>query len=120
MLLNALRFIFISSSGVCYGFTPVRSLVTSQAFASSVINTINQEFVIDNDVVKDIFQHDLHLSTDIFYTMILGYTIYLQYNFQINKKNWDNIELYSSIRRRTNSILTILFIIFIKNVDNAI
>jgi len=103
-----------------FAYTPIRSLVTSQAFTSSVINTINQEFVIDNDIVKDIFQRQLHIGSDIFYTLVLGYTIYLQFQFQNSGKNWDNIELYSTIRRRTNSLLMVLFIVFIKNVENAI
>jgi len=86
MLVSIIRLMVgTAGAGLCNGFTPIRSLVTSQAFTSSVLNTINQEFVFDNDVVKDIFQSNLHLGTDLLYTAILGYTVYLQY--QNNKKN---------------------------------
>jgi hypothetical protein len=112
--------LFICFLGHSYGFTPIRSIVTTQAFTESFINNINQEFVTDGGVVKDIFQYHLHPELDIVYTVVFMGTAYLQYNMFIDKKNWDNVELYQKSRRAFNAFLTIIFIIFIRNIDNAI
>jgi len=100
--------------------TPVRSMITYRAFTSSVLNTINEQFIVDNDIVNDLLQSHAHVASDILYTFILGFTVYLQLKFYVSKQNWEDIELYSSIRRKSNSLLLILFVVFIKNVENAI
>jgi hypothetical protein len=106
--------------GHSYGFTPIRSIITSQAFTESLINNINQEFVTDGGVVKDIFQYHLHPELDIAYIGIFMGTAYLQYCMFIDRKNWDNVELYQKSRRGFNAFLMIMFIIFVRNIDNAI
>ena len=113
------NFLFCCTAG-CQGFSPIRSLITYRAFTSSVLNTINEQFVTDNDIVQDVFQSHMHVGADILYTFILGGTVYLQWKFYMNKHTWEDIGLYSSIRRKSNSILLVLFIVFIKNVENAI
>jgi hypothetical protein len=105
---------------VCYGFTPIRNIITSQALTSSLLNSINEEFVTDTNVIKDLFQYHLHVQADILYTGLFVATAYLQYTMFIDKRNWDDIDLYQIYRRRFNMILTVLFIVFVRNIDNAI
>ena len=106
--------------GFCHGFTPVKNLVATKAFTESLLNNINQEFITDGSVAKDIFQYHLHPELDLFYTSVFIGSAYLQYNMMNNRKNWNNIELYKKSRRRFNSILMILFVLFVRNIDNAI
>jgi hypothetical protein len=103
----------------CYGFTtPIRSIITAQAFASSISNIVNEEFVSDYSIVKDIFQNHQHVEADIIYTGMLASAIYVQIN--LYNKNWENIELYKNNRKVFNMILLFLFIVFTRNVENAI
>jgi hypothetical protein len=102
------------------GFTPIRNIITSQAFSSSLINGINEEFITDTGVVKDLFQYHLHVQADILYTAVFVVTLYLQYQMFMEKKNWDDIALYNIYRRRFNTLIMVFFIVFVRNIDNAI
>ena len=117
-MMKILIMLLVARSYNC--FTPVKNLVATQAFTESLLNNINQEFITDGSVAKDIFQYHLHTELDIFYTTIFIGTAYLQYNMFNNKKNWNDIELYKKSRRSFNAILMILFVIFVRNIDNAI
>ena len=105
-----------------FGFdlTPVRSIVSSQAFTSSLLRNINQEFISDNAVVKDIVHYHLHPELDLIYTGMFGLTLYLQYSMYMNRSNWEDIDLYIIQRRRFNIFIMVIFVIFVRNVDNAI
>jgi hypothetical protein len=113
--------ILVLTAPICsYGFTPIRNIVTGQAFTSSLLNNINQEFISENNVINDIVHYHLHPELDVIYTSVFAVTLYLQYIFYIEKKNWEDIELYSVYRKRFNMLLMVLFIVFAKNIDNAI
>ena len=103
-----------------FDLTPVRSIVSSQAFTSSLLRNINQEFISDNSVVKDIVQYHLHPELDLIYTSMFGLTLYLQYSMYMNRSNWEDIDLYIIQRRRFNIFIMVIFVIFVRNVDNAI
>ena len=107
---------------VCNGFilTPVRGIITSQAFSESLINNINQEFISDGGVMKDLFQYHYNIPADIIYTLFFMTTLYYQISTLDNKKIWDDIDLYQTYRRRFNMILMFMFVIFVRNIDNAI
>jgi hypothetical protein len=106
--------------GYCHGFTPVKNLIATKAFTDSLLNNINQEIITDGSIAKDIFQYHLHPELDLFYSGVFVFSAYLQYNMFYNRKNWNDIELYKKSRRRFNSILMILFVLFVRNIDNAI
>jgi len=104
----------------CYGFTtPIRTIITAQAFASSISNIVNEEFITDNGIIKDMFQNHQHMEADIIYTGLVASAIYIQYNYYLNK-NWENIELYKKNRKTFNMILLFLFIVLTRNIENAI
>ena len=103
-----------------FDVTPIRSIVASQAFTSSLLRNINQEFISDNGVVKDIIQYHLHPELDLIYTTMFALTLYLQYSMYMNRTNWEDIDLYIIQRRRFNLFIMIVFVIFVRNVDNAI
>jgi len=107
---------------MCNGFTltPVRSIITSQAFSESLINNINQEFISDGSVMKDLFQYHYHIPADILYTSMFLATLYYQISTLDDKKNWEDIALYQTYRRRFNMLLMFMFVVFVRNIDNAI
>jgi hypothetical protein len=107
---------------VCIGFTltPVRNIITTQAFSSSLINNINQEFISDGSVMKDLFQYHYHIPADILYTSMFMATLYYQLSTLDDKKNWEDIALYQTYRRRFNMLLMFMFVVFVRNIDNAI
>ena len=107
---------------LCNAFTltPVRSIITSQAFSSSLINNINQEFISDGGVVKDLLQYHYHIPADIVCTSMFLATLYYQLSTLDDKKNWEDIALYQTYRRRFNMLLMFMFVIFVRNIDNAI
>ena len=107
---------------LCNAFTltPVRNIITSQAFSSSLINGINEEFITDTGIVKDLFQYHLHVPLDILYTSIFIASLYYQISTFDDKKNWEDIALYKDYRRRFNMGLMFVFILFVRNIDNAI
>jgi hypothetical protein len=105
--------------GFCYGFTtPIRNIITAQAFASSISNIVNEEFVSDNSLVKDIFENHRHLEADVIYAGILAAAIYVQIDLQ--NKNWENIDLYKKNRKTFNMILLFIFIVLTRNIENAL
>jgi len=106
----------------CNGFnlTPVRSIISSQAFSESLINNINQEFISDGGVMKDLLQYHYHIPADIVYTSMFLATLYYQLSTLDNKKNWEDIALYQRYRRRFNMLLMFIFVVFVRNIDNAI
>jgi hypothetical protein len=106
--------------GLSFHITPIRSIIASQAFASSLLKNINQEFISDNTLFKDLLQYHSHINTDIAYTLLFAITLYTQYTFHIDNTGWEDIELFKNKRRKFNMILTILFVILVRNVDNAI
>lgn len=105
---------------ICYSFTPIRNIIATQAFTSSLIKSINQEIITDNSVIKDILYNHRHLAWDLFYTSIFALTLFSQYALFSDKTAWENIELYSSERKKFNIVLTIFVVIFARNVENAI
>jgi len=118
LLVGVLIFVLVPSCRA-FQFTPIRGLVTGQAFTSSLLQNINQEFITDDSVIQDIFEYHTHLQWDFVYTTLFGLTLYLQYNLNVNKTNWEHIPLYKVYRRRFNALLTILFIVLARNVQSA-
>jgi hypothetical protein len=113
----------LASPSLNVGFvpTPLRSIITSRAFISSILNTINDDFITNTNTISDIFQDHMHIQTDLIYTSVFLVSVYLQIQmYNSRKKNWDNITLYKKYRRQFNMILLILFIILTRNVENAI
>jgi hypothetical protein len=107
---------------LCNGFTitPIRNIITSHAFSSSVLKNINEEFITDTTVINDLLQYHSHIPLDILYTTLFVISIWYQFSTIDNRKNWEDIELYKDYRRKFNMILLFIFILFFRNIDNAI
>lgn len=122
MFKSLIMFLVFGSPLGCTAFTmtPLRTIITSQAFSSSLINNINQEFISDGGVVKDLFQYHYNIPADIIYTSLFIAAAYYQISTLDDRKIWEDIELYQRYRRRFNIILMFMFVVFVRNVDNAI
>ena len=99
--------------------TPLRKIVTLQAISSSVITMINREFIADSSsIYNDLVTYHSHIQADLFYTSILAFTLFIEHSYY--QKKWKNIIIYENERKMTNVIITLLFILLTRNVDNAI
>lgn len=101
----------------CLTTTPIRNLITVQAFTSSLSNIINREFTLDTSVLNDITQRHAHLQSDFMYCGILFTTLCIEYNY--NEKNWKNISLYTYNRKIFQAGLLFLFFFLSRNVESV-
>jgi hypothetical protein len=101
-------------------FTPLRGMITSQAFGSSLLQTINEELITDDSIVKDIVTSKYQPEILAVYTLVFGAAMYLQYYFLLRRSSWENIDQYRRDRRIFSCIMTIFFLLFVRNVENAI
>ena len=100
--------------------TPLRGMITSHAFGSSLLQTINEELITDDSIVKDIVTSKYQPQIIAAYTLLFGAAMYLQYYFLLRRSSWENIDQYRKDRRIFSSIMTIFFLLFVRNVENAI
>jgi hypothetical protein len=116
---------------ITYGFnirqSGLQNIITTRAFLTTLTEKINTEIISDTNVVGELtnIQYSHHIEnmfcvaiyTTILYGTILYFTYY-QDKEQIEKLN--NIEMFSSTKKRMNMLLIILILLFTKNIENAI
>lgn len=107
----------------CNGFTPIRQLISSQAFTASLTNMVNRELINDSvatNLYNDIFTHHYHVEKDLFYISILIATMYIEYNnCHENFYKWNKIMLFQNQNKIIKSFITFMFFMFIRNVETA-
>lgn len=100
--------------------TPLRKIITLQTISSSVVTMINREFIADSSsIYNDLVTYHSHIQADLFFTTILAFTLFIEHSYYYQKK-WKNIAIYENERKMANVIITLLFILLTRNVDNAI
>lgn len=107
--------------------TSLQNIITSRAFLTTITEKLNTEIITENNVVNEIakIQYNFHIEnmfyiaivTSFLYGLII-YATYYQDEEKIEKLN--NIELFSSLRRKINIVFIVMTIIFTKNIENAI
>lgn len=101
--------------------TPIKNIITTTAFASSLVNNINHEIISNNLLFKDISLHEFHFESDIIYGGIISSMVLVQYKILSPKeKKFQNIDLFNDVKRKSNIILIPILIILFRNIDNAI
>ena len=124
-------FCLIQLITITYGFnirqSGLQNIITTRAFVTTLTEKINTEIISDTNVVGELtnIQYSHHIEnmfcvaiyTTILYGAILYFTYY-QDKEQIEKLN--NIEMFSSTKKRMNMLLIILILLFTKNIENAI
>jgi hypothetical protein len=117
--------LLLSSLNVVIGYlppiTPVRLIVTGEAFASSLTENFYREFP-ENFVMTTVFKTRFHPELDILYLALIALSMYSRYQ-NINSggtSRWSTVPGYSKIHKCTNMLLLFLMLVLTKNVENAI
>jgi hypothetical protein len=117
---------------ITYGFnirqSGLQNIITTRAFVTTLTEKINTEIISDNNLLNEISnaQYSHHIEnmfyvaiyTGILYSAIVYFTYSKDASIQIEKLN--NIEMFSSTKKRMNMLLIILILLFTKNIENAI
>jgi hypothetical protein len=117
---------------ITYGFnirqSGLQNIITTRAFVTTLTEKINTEIISDNNLLNEISnaQYSHHIEnmfyvaiyTGILYSAIVYFTYSKDVSTQIEKLN--NIEMFSSTKKRMNMLLIILILLFTKNIENAI
>jgi hypothetical protein len=117
---------------ITYGFnirqSGLQNIITTRAFVTTLTEKINTEIISDNNLLNEISnaQYSHHIEnmfyvaiyTGILYSAIVYFTYSKDASTQIEKLN--NIEMFSSTKKRMNMLLIILILLFTKNIENAI
>ena len=100
--------------------SPLRSLVTSQAFVSTVIDGVVRELP-EGFILSSLSNVYIKPDFDIVCIGLFGLSIYFRgYNYSNLDNKWNSIEMYANIHKFTRILILILVIVLTKNVDNAI
>jgi len=117
--------VFLSSVDFVHGYlpqiTPVRLIVTGEAFTSSMVENFYREFP-ENFVMTTVFKTRFHPELDILYLVLIALSMYARYQ-NINSggaSRWSTVPGYSKIHKATNMMLLFLMLVLTKNVENAI
>lgn len=104
--------------------TNLETIMTTKAVTSSIITNMRMELTLDR-ILLQLSQMNYH-SNNYFYISILITYLYGQYKYFEGSDNCnietklEKFDKYKNASRTTNEILFILFIIFSKDVPNAI
>lgn len=113
------------AAGVFYvnGFvSPLRILVSIEAFTSSLTSGLNKEIASEDIIINSIFKSHFHPELDLLYTGLLGLSLVnkLGNNVTETENRWSTITIYNTISKHTRIVLFIIMIVFTKNIENAI
>ena len=112
--------VFGCMCGVDALISPLRTLVTSQAFVSTfmdgVVRELPEGFIL-NSLLNIHFKPDF----DIVCLGLIGLSVYFRgYSYGRLDNKWTSIEIYSNIQKITRVLILVLIIVLTKNVENVI
>jgi hypothetical protein len=107
-------------SGVDGLISPLRTLISSHAFAvtflDGVIRELPEGFIL-NSLLNVHFKTDF----DIVCLGLIGLSVYFRgYQYGRLDDKWTSIEMYSDIQKITRVLILVLIIVLTKNVENVI
>ncbi len=106
------------------GLMSLRTVLSSRVVASTVVETVGAELASDNGGIGYFVRHCVHCgSYDIAsYAWLLLFVVYLRYGWQ--NKEVARISAIDDdigrLRRVTERVLWFVFLVFAKNIENAI
>ena len=107
----------------------LQNIIATRAIVRTVIEKLDTELVTENTLVNEISKTQQYLHNDeIIYATILIFGVYGLYIYttNFNEKNsikyekLNNIEMFSTIKRKMNIAFIVITIIFTRNIENAI
>jgi hypothetical protein len=100
--------------------SPLRTLISSQAFVSTFLDGVVRELP-EGFILNSLL--NLHFKTDfdIVCLGLIGVSVYFRgYQYGRLDDKWTSIEMYSNIQKITRVLILVLIIILTKNVENVI
>lgn len=123
MLVYTLILAFLVWRGSAFNLpiSPLRLIVSGEAFVSSVANNLYRE-IPENFIINSLFKTRYHMELDILYVSIIILSIYSRYQevSDPSSERWNKIPMYLKTQKRTNRFIIVLMIVFTKNIENAI
>jgi hypothetical protein len=112
---------FCSVHALIPPFTPIRLIVTGEAFTSSLTENFYREFP-ENLVMTTVFKTRFHPELDILYLGLIALSMYSRYQNigGVGNSRWSTVPGYSKIHKCTNMFLLFIMLVLTKNVENAI
>lgn len=100
--------------------SPLRTLISSQAFVSTFLDGVVRELP-ESVIISSL--SDMHFRPDFDFVCLglIGLSVYFKgcQNGRLDNK-WTSIEMYSNIQKITRVLILVLIIVLTKNVENAI
>ena len=119
MKLLVLSILFVGSNGFFNRFhSPIHMLISTRALTHSIGNFVANELIVDNPVLNDISTGSFRAEQCILYMSLFAVAFYGTTN--IDQKKWQSIYSYNYLRKRANMVVLVLFVVFTKNIENAI
>jgi hypothetical protein len=100
--------------------SPLRTLISSQAFVSTFLDGVVRELP-EGFILNSLL--NLHFKTDfdIVCLGLIGVSVYFRgYQYYRLDDKWTSIEMYSNIQKITRVLILVLIIVLTKNVENAV
>lgn len=98
--------------------SPLRSLVSTQAFVYTVLDGVVRELP-ESFIITSL--SNMHFTPDFDFLCIglIGLSVYFKGYDRLDDK-WTSIEMYSNIQKLTRVLILVLVIVLTKNVENVI
>ena len=107
-------------SGVDAFISPLRSLISSQAFVSTFMDGVVRELP-EGFILNSLLNIHFKTDFDIICLGLFGLSVYFKgYSYGRLDDKWTSIEMYSNIQKITRVLILVLIIILTKNVENVI
>lgn len=107
-------------SGVDAFISPLRSLISSQAFVSTFMDGVVRELP-EGFILNSLLNIHFKTDFDIICLGLIGLSVYFKgYSYGRLDDKWTSIEMYSNIQKITRVLILVLIIILTKNVENVI
>jgi len=100
--------------------SPLRTLISSQAFVSTFLDGVVRELP-ESVIITSLSDMHFKPDFDIVCLGLIGVSVYLRgYQYDRIDDKWTSIEMYSNIQKITRVLILVLIIVLTKNVENVI
>lgn len=109
----------------CFGgvdalISPLRTLISSHAFAATFMDGVVRELP-EGFILNSLLNIHFKMDFDIICLGLIGVSVYLRgYRYDRIDDKWTSIEIYSNIQKITRVLILVLIIVLTKNVENAV
>lgn len=112
--------VFGCMGGVDALISPLRTLISSQAFVATFLDGVVRELP-EGFILNSLLNIHFKTDFDVVCLGLIGVSVYFRgYRYNRIDDKWTSIEMYSNIQKITRVLILVLIIILTKNVENVI